>query len=204
MTAHSLLALIGTLLVLAVVPGPSDIAVVARAASAGFLHGALMTAGIIAADLAFIVVAVLSLSAAADMLGPMFAGVRYLGGAYLLWMGLALLRRAPKTDTAPLPTAASPVGSLAAGFTITLGDPKAILFYLGLFPAFVDLPSITVHDTVIIMLAATGVVGGVKLTYAWLADRARTFLDDPVAARRMDRIAGVLLLLIAIVVILDP
>lgn len=204
MTTHSLLALIGTLLVLAVVPGPSDIAVVARAASAGFRHGALMTLGIIAADIFFIVVAILSLRVAAEALGTLFELVRYGSAAYLLWLGLTLMRQPATSEARESSVPASQSGSVLAGFTLTLGDPKAILFYLGLFPAFVDLPTITLRDAVIIMLVATGVVGGVKLGYAWLAGRARAFFDDPVGRRRLDRIAGALLLVIAVVVLINP
>jgi len=199
---HNLLALFGTMLVLAVVPGPSDVMIIARSATSGFLHGALMTLGIIVADLVFILIAVLSLAAAADVVGPVFTWVRYLSAAYLLWLGVGLMR-APATTATDVPLApASPGGSLFAGFSVTFGDPKAILFYLGLFPAFVDLPTITVTDTVLIMLIATGVVGGVKLGYAWAADRARTLLADATARQRLNQGSGLLLIGIAAWVVL--
>ncbi len=201
MTSLNLWALCGTLLVLAVVPGPSDMMIVARAATSGFLHGALMTAGIIAADLVFILIAVLSLAAAAEVIGPVFTLVRYLSAAYLLWLGIGLLRAPVTVDAPTARAAASGHGSIIAGFTVTFGDPKAILFYLGLFPAFVDLPNITVSDTVLIMLIATAVVGGVKLSYAWLADRARVLLTAPVARRRLNRGAGLVLIGIALWVV---
>jgi len=52
---------------------------------------------------------------------------------------------------------------------ITLGDQKAILFYLGFFPAFLDLVAMSALDTAVILLVTTVAVGGVKLAYAGMA-----------------------------------
>jgi len=54
----------------------------------------------------------------------------------------------------------------------TLGDQKAILFYLGFFPAFMDLKALTMLDALIVILIAAVAVGSVKLGYAWAASRA--------------------------------
>jgi threonine/homoserine/homoserine lactone efflux protein len=61
---------------------------------------------------------------------------------------------------------------------ITLGDQKATLFYLGFFPAFVDISEISSLDTIIIVAITTVAVGGVKLGYAILADRARLLISS--------------------------
>jgi threonine/homoserine/homoserine lactone efflux protein len=61
------------------------------------------------------------------------------------------------------------------GLFITLGDQKAILFYLGFFPAFLDLSAISYFDLNMIIVIAIVAVGGPKLYYAYLADRASLF-----------------------------
>lgn len=68
--------------------------------------------------------------------------------------------------------------SYLSGLSITFADQKAILFYLGFFPAFIDLKAITLTDTVLLLIAATLAVGGVKLVYARLAGQASTRLGE--------------------------
>lgn len=189
----SIAALFGTMLVLAVVPGPTDFAVVARSIACGFAHGFVMVAGIVAADLLFIVFAVYSMTVTAQLMGGLFVIVKYLCGAYLVFMGIGLLRSKPAVTGVRGAIRNSRSSSFLSGLFITLGDPKAILFYMGLFPAFLDLSGVTLTDTVIIMLVATVVVGGVKLSYVFAADKAMSFLDNPAARRVLNVAAGCML-----------
>jgi threonine/homoserine/homoserine lactone efflux protein len=61
---------------------------------------------------------------------------------------------------------------MLAGLSITLADQKAILFYLGFFPVFVDLSDLSIRDALMVMLIAVVSVGGVKVCYAALTARA--------------------------------
>ena len=88
------------------------------------------------------------------------------------------------------------------GLMITLGDQKAILFYLGFFPAFIDLSRMTAADTLIIIVIATIGVGGAKLVYAYLADRARVMLNDSGAARGLNLLAAGIMIAVGIVLLL--
>ena len=80
--------------------------------------------------------------------------------------------------------------SFLTGFLITLGDQKAILFYLGFFPAFIDLSRMTPADTLIIIAIAIVGVGGAKLVYAYLADRASLLFKNTRAIRGINMLAG--------------
>jgi threonine/homoserine/homoserine lactone efflux protein len=60
-----------------------------------------------------------------------------------------------------------------AGLLITLGNPKAILFYIGFFPAFVNVGEVATTDVLLIMGAATLAFGSVNLGYCYLAVRAK-------------------------------
>lgn len=134
LTGSAIVALFGTMLLLAVVPGPADFAVVARSIASGFNHGLFMVGGIIAADLLFIVIAVYSLSVVAGSMGTLFVVVKYLCGAYLIWLGTGLLRPRPVLARVRGTMESSLFSSFLGGLLMTLGDPKAILFYIGLFP----------------------------------------------------------------------
>ena len=186
---------------LALVPSVSVLAVTARAASSGFRHGAYVTLGIIAGDTVFIVLAIFGLHLLAATLGDAFVFIQYLGGAYLLWLGLRLWRAGGVPAAGQGTAGASPLSSVMTGLLITLGDQKAILFYLGFFPAFMDLKTLSWLDALAVVVIAAVAVGGVKLAYAWAASRAGAMIR-PRLGVVMNRIAGSLMLMVGIYLIL--
>ncbi|WP_437724798.1 LysE family translocator [Sorangium sp. So ce861] len=194
MTPGNIVALLGTMLALAIVPGPSDIAVVARSVASGFTSALFMIVGIVAADLVFIVMAVYSLTAIAELMGGLFALAKYACAAYLLWLGASLWMARPDVAIAAKATHAARFSAFLSGFFLTLADPKAILFYMGLFPAFLDLSRVSLADTAILMSIATVVVGGVKLGYAYAAERATSFFENSTVRRRLNMAAGTVML----------
>jgi threonine/homoserine/homoserine lactone efflux protein len=186
----SILALLGTLIVLAVIPSVSVLTVSARAAAFGFTHGMFAALGIVIADIIFILLAVYGLALVAELMGEQFTLIKYIGGVYLVWLGISLWRadaRARKTEAIRQSSLGS---SFLSGFLITLGDQKAILFYLGFFPAFIDLSLMTPTDTLIVIIIAIIGVGGAKLVYAWLADRASLLFKNTQAVRGINMLAG--------------
>ncbi|ASC73248.1 putative membrane protein [Halomicronema hongdechloris C2206] len=204
MTGRHIATLFGTMLVLAVVPGPSDVAVVARSLISGFTQGLIMVVGIVMADLLFIVLAVFSLAEVADSLGALFVIVNYGCGLYLIGLGIHALRSRPHSIEVSDVRQYPGYSSFLVGLLITLADPKAILFYMGLLPAFVELSTITVLDILVIMLIATTVVGGVKGTYACLANQAKGVFKNSRLRQRLESIAGCVLLGIGLFIVLQP
>jgi threonine/homoserine/homoserine lactone efflux protein len=202
MTIGSIAALFGTMLVLSAVPGPSDFAVAARSASAGFTHGLLMVLGIVAADLLFILAAVCGLAALAEHFGTAFRLAQYGCGVYLIWLGWSLWKSKSGHADSAGPASPSGFSSFSSGFLITLGDPKAILFYASLLPAFLDLSRVSATSTIAVMLIATAVICGVKLSYAWMADRARELLGNPAARKKADAAAAAVLASIGVFILL--
>lgn len=172
MPPASLFALFAAMAALAAVPSVSVLAVTTRAASAGFLHGALTAAGVVVGDVLFILLAIFGLALLADAMGSQFALLQWLGGAYLLWLGTQLWRAGGHGKEPAGAPPSSLLSSFMTGLLITLGDQKAVLFYLGFLPAFVDLSAVSIGDTAVISGIAVVAVGGVKLVYAALADRA--------------------------------
>ena len=163
LTLASISALLGTLIVLAVIPSVSVFAVAARAAAFGFSHGMFTALGIVVADIIFILVAVYGLALVAELMGEQFKLIKYICGFYLIWLGISFWRADSKTRRSDEIKQSSWGSSFLTGFLITLGDQKAILFYLGFFPAFIDLSRMTTADTLIIIMIAIIGVGGAKL-----------------------------------------
>ncbi|MCH8542163.1 MAG: LysE family translocator [Alcanivorax sp.] len=158
---------------LALLPSTSVALVVVRSSTAGFRHGAAVSAGIVLGDLVFVFLAVLGMTALAEVMGGLFLILRYLAGIYLIWFGISLIRSKASLQSAQsgLPvsghSAPSMTASFLSGLILTLGDLKAILFYASLFPVFVDLTAISAFDIAIIIALTVVAVGGVKLGYAY-------------------------------------
>lgn len=200
MTFGSALALFGVMLLLALIPGVSVLTVMARSVSGGFVHGLFATLGIVAGDIVLILVAILGLSVLAAKMGDLFVLVRYAGAAYLVWLGISLWRSRPADAPSGATGTASAGSSFLAGLLVTLADQKAILFYFGFLPAFIDLGNVTPLDTAVIVAAATLAVGGAKLGYACIASRARGLLDAG-AGRRLSAAAGGATIAVAVILV---
>jgi threonine/homoserine/homoserine lactone efflux protein len=178
MTLSSIVALFSAMAVLAAIPSVSVLAVSTRAATFGFIHGVSTTIGIVLGDIIFIIIAIWGLSFLSQTMGNLFFLIKYLSGAYLIFLGTRLWRSNSRNMEIEEVKESSLLSSFLTGLSITLADQKATLFYLGFFPAFLDLSQISYFDTIIIVAITTIAVGGVKLIYALLADRARVLMSS--------------------------
>lgn len=188
-----MLALFGAMAILAAVPSVSVLAVTSRAASAGFLHGAVTAAGVVVGDVLFILLAIFGLSFLAEATGGHFAWIQLTGAVYLLWLGLRLCRSDGSRSSPTTLTSSSLLSSFMTGLLITLGDQKAVLFYLGFLPAFVDLSTVSSLETAIVIAVTFCAVGGIKLIYAYLAHRAGSFLGAG-TGRTLNIVAGIVMI----------
>jgi threonine/homoserine/homoserine lactone efflux protein len=197
-----MIALFGAMLVLAAMPSSSVLLVISRSAASGFIHGVLAALGIVAGDIIFILIAILGLSLLAETMGDLFVLVKYLGGAYLVWMGISLLRAKQGELKAGKNGSAAMSSSFFSGLFFTLADQKAILFYLGFFPAFINLSSLTLADTAVILSITLFAVGSVKVAYAFMADSATSLFTDRVK-RGLNIASGGLMLAIGLFVVVN-
>ena len=83
--------------------------------------------------------------------------------------------------------------TILVGLVIGLANPKAILFYMGFFPAFVELSNIGAHEVMIILLTSTFAVGGVLSAYALAGAKARHVFKGDKARTRMNRLSSTIL-----------
>lgn len=164
------------MLTLALIPSSSVALVVTRSVTHGVPNGISVSLGIVIGDLIFILLAILGLSAVAETMGWLFLTIKYIGATYLIWLGYTLLTSKSNTTIAIEKTnqKGNLVASFLAGLLLTLGDIKAILFYVSLFPTFVNLESLQLADVIIIMLVTIVTVGGVKIFYAFTANKVAT------------------------------
>jgi threonine/homoserine/homoserine lactone efflux protein len=193
MSIDSLSALFGAMIILAIVPGPAVFAIIARSFSSGKLQAFYMTVGIVLGDYIFIILALFGLSALAEVMGTTFFIIKYLSAAYLIWLGVQLLRTKAKSIDIEASKDSSLISNLLTGLFITLGNPKAIIFYVGFFPAFINVNEVTFYDTSLIMLAATLAFGSVNMCYSLLAVRAKNTFKSPNATTIINKTAGTIM-----------
>lgn len=190
MTLPSALALFLIMAALAAIPSSSVALVVIRSAGLGLRNGVAAALGIALGDLAFVVLAIAGLTALSEMMGALFALLRYLGAAYLIWLGIGLIRGGSPAATWNRAHRRGGIGmSFIAGFVLTLGDVKAILFYAALFPTVVDVPTLAPLGMVAIAAITLVTVGGVKIVYA-IAAQAIAHRASTLPLAKPTRIAG--------------
>ncbi|MDP1752015.1 MAG: LysE family translocator, partial [Reyranella sp.] len=174
--------------ILILIPGPNVALIVANSVAHGTRFGLLTVAGTSSAVVVQLTLTVLGATAVLNFLAASFDWLRWLGAAYLVWLGIATWR-APVVDltrTVPQPRSARVI--YARGFLVGLTNPKTLLFYGAFLPQFIT-PGPTVADQ-LLLLAATFLVVAVVLDGLWaiLAGRLRALLA--VHARRRNRLAG--------------
>lgn len=195
MTIQTIVTLFSSLVILALLPSPSVFAVVARSLSLGLIHGLLTAMGILTGDCIFVLLAISGLAAIADSMVGLFLVVKGIGAIYLLWLGVCLWRTQPagtRITGDRRPT--SLWSSFTCGLLITLSDPKAIIFYISFFPAFVDLSLLSVVETGGLLGIVAIAVGGAKMAYAYLANKARVVIESAEAQQTLNRISALVML----------
>lgn len=180
---------------LALLPSASVALVVARSASHGVRDGIAAAMGIVAGDLIFVICALLGMTVLAATIGDFFSILKYAGGAYLIWMGLKLLRSPlPASVRLQTPGRTTLLSSFSAGLLLTLGDMKAIFFYASLFPALTNPARLSATEITAIILTTMVTVGGVKVAYACAASGIVRRLKGNTHARHTQNLAGSLMI----------
>ena len=173
MSVAAAISLFIIMLTMAALPSSSVALVVTRSVTHGFTNGIAVAIGIVLGDLIFILLAILGLTALSQVMGAFFMVIKYAAAAYLIWLGLSILRNnaSMNLNNARSRPQGGLITSFIAGFFLTLGDIKAIFFYASLFPTLVDMPSLSLADILFISLLTIITVGGVKIAYAFLAGK---------------------------------
>ncbi len=196
-----LLLYAGAIFVLFLTPGPVWVALTARALSGGFASAWPLAVGVVLGDILWPLLAILGVAWIVSVFDGFMTVMRYLAAGMFLVMGVMLIRHAGATiGTDSRLTRPGRWAGFLAGVAVIVGNPKAVLFYMGVLPGFFDLTRITVLDIVAILLISTTIPLLGNLVMALSVDRARQLLTSPTALRRINTVAGILLCLVGIVI----
>lgn len=193
MSIESLIALMIASFIVKVTPGPGVFATTGISLTRGVHAGLLFVCGTLLGDLVFVVAVLLGLTVVAREFHEVFFAIRVIGGCYLIYLGyLALTSKAPAIERFT-PKAVGHFKIFLNGFLVTLANPKAILFYVGLLPTFIDLAALNQFDMILLSVLMITDTGLILAAYAIAANQARQFFQSPRAGKNLNRTAGVVL-----------
>ena len=158
-------------------PGPAVFYVVSQGVRGALRRSLPAAAGIISANAIYFTLSATSLGAIIAASARFFTIAKWIGAAYLIYLGIKALRSAQSTQAVSLGgTAAGSGGDLRGVYlgalTLQLANPKALLFFLALLPQFID-PQKPIVPQMLILAATSMVPEFCILTgYGWLAHRA--------------------------------
>lgn len=190
MTLYNIIGLATAILILAVTPGPGVFVTISKALGSGFKHAIPVIIGIVIGDLIFLLFAIFGLSIIANSFNYLFGMIKFLGGIYLIWLGIILWKSTPIIMDKTKSEALSHKISFLSGLSITLGNPKVILFYLGFLPTFLKLDKLANVDIIIVCFIISFILASVMLFYAYAASQARQLFSSEKATKHINRTAG--------------
>jgi threonine/homoserine/homoserine lactone efflux protein len=193
MTVSNLLVFALALLVAAGSPGPSVAALVARVLSNGLKDVLPFLAAMWLGEALWLTCAVAGLAVVARTLGVVFLAIKLVGVAYLLFLAWKMWFAPTEVSKGELPSGQSAWRMFGAGLTVTLGNPKIMVFYLALLPTIVDLDR--VRGTAWLELTAVTLVVLMTVDFAWalLAVRARRLLTSRKAVKIANRASATMM-----------
>lgn len=173
-------------------PGPGAVAAMGAGVSHGFARGYFMTFGLIAGIWTQVLVVAVGLGALIAASSLAFTVVKWLGVAYLVWLGVRQWRARP-APIEPDPAAPAAVPSRALvlrGWLINALNPKGTVFMLAVMPQFLDL-SAPLALQYLVLGATLGFTDLVVMAgYTLLASRALRLLRSPRQVRALNRVFG--------------
>jgi threonine/homoserine/homoserine lactone efflux protein len=189
MSLHLYLAFVAACIALALIPGPVVTLVIANGLRYGTRAALTNIAGVQAGLAIVIGIVAVGLTSLMATMGYWFDWVRFAGAAYLVWLGIRLIRfpvEGVKADAPPPPPRG---GFFLQGFVVLLSNPKVMVFFGAFIPQFMDMGRD--HFPQVVLLGVTFMVTGAitDTIYALLAGRARKFFSAR-RTRLLSRVSG--------------
>jgi threonine/homoserine/homoserine lactone efflux protein len=180
------LAFLAASVLLLLTPGPNVALIVSASLARGRVHGLVTVAGTSAAMVLQLGVTVFGMAALLTNSANLFAWVRWIGVAYLIFLGLRVLFAAGSDDARAPAHARSYKRSFATGFLVSLTNPKTLLFYGAFLPQFVSPGAPALPQ--LVTLAASFLALALCLDGSWalLAARMAPLIGRPKLRKRIE------------------
>ncbi|MPQ95657.1 lysine transporter LysE [Thioclava sediminum] len=191
----------GALLVLFLTPGPVWLALLARAMSGGFAAAWPLAFGVTVGDMIWPALAILGVSWLVGEFSWFLDALRWVAVAMFVGMGALLIRHADhQISSDSRLTRPGMWAGFVAGLIVIIGNPKAILFYMGILPGFFPIATMTWVDIATVSLISAIVPLTGNLILAAFVDRIRNFVQSRGKLAKLNRIAGGLMILVGLLI----
>ncbi len=190
------LSFVGTVIILAITPGPS----VLLASANSMKYGRGKTIGTIAGDLTAnlcqIILATIGLATIVVHSGELFQVIKWCGVAYLVYMGITKIITKPEIALSTEVKEDRDFSKLfLEGFLMSASNPKAIVFFAALFPLFLNQAHAIIPQIAILAVTFLTIDGLTLFTYATFAEKLKSYLENQEKVHLQNRIVGGLLIL---------
>lgn len=193
MTFEIWLAFVATSTALVLIPGPTVLLVVSYALGQGWRAALPMAVGVALGDFTAMSLSVLGIGALLMASATLFTAVKWIGAAYLVYLGIKLFRAGGTLNAEPRTSASSALRMGAHAWLVTSLNPKGILFFVAFFPQFIDPQAAFWPQVFVLQATFLAIAFGNALAYAYFASRARGLVRSERVIRTVNRTGGALL-----------
>ncbi len=179
--------------ILLVIPGPTILLVVSYALGQGWRTALPMAIGVALGDFTAMTLSMLGIGALLMASATIFTVLKWIGAAYLIYLGIKLFRAGGALDAKPRTDATPAARMMGHAWLVTALNPKSITFFVAFLPQFLDrhadfLTQMVVFEATFLALAFANAFG-----YALVASRARNLVRNPRAVGVFNKAGGTLL-----------
>lgn len=189
MSLQAYLAFVAACVALALLPGPIVTLVIANGLRHGTRAALINILGAQAGLAIVIAIVAIGLTSLMATMGYWFDWVRFAGAAYLVWLGIKLIRfpvEGLKTDEPPAPPRG---GFFLQGFVVLLSNPKVLVFFGAFIPQFMDMNRDHVSQVALLGVTFMVIAAMTDGMYALLSGRARLIFSSR-RTRLLSRVSG--------------
>lgn len=175
---------------LLLLPGPTVLLVLSYALSKGRSVAVACALGVATGDFIAMSLSLLGLGALVAASATLFVALKWVGAAYLVWLGVKLLRSAPSAGLQVTGREVTARGVFGHAAMVTALNPKSIAFFIAFVPQFVAPSDPLLPQFAVLIATFVGLAGLNALAYALLADRLRLAIGRPAVLVWLTRLGG--------------
>lgn len=188
------LAFVAASTALLLIPGPTVLLVLSYALSKGRSVAVASAAGVALGDLIAMTASLAGLGVLVMASATAFTILKWAGAAYLIWLGIRLLRSAPSEGLRPLTPQITSRGVFGHAAAVTALNPKSIAFFIAFVPQFLRPEAPLPPQFAVLIGTFVGLAALNALAYALLADRLRATIGRPKVITGLTWLGGVALI----------
>jgi threonine/homoserine/homoserine lactone efflux protein len=185
------LAFVVAALALLIIPGPTVLLVIGQALGGGARNALPLAAGVALGDLTAMTLSLAGLGALLAASAAAFTALKWVGAAYLVWLGVKMWRAPVTQDAAPPLTAAR---ALRQAYVVTALNPKGIVFFIAFVPQFLDPARSFLVQAAVLVATFCTLAALNTVVYAVLAARLSGAVRRPGLRRALNRTGGAVLM----------